>query len=206
MKKTRILFILWGTLHLTNTKIVPKEITQTVLVWDSDGTVVGPKNPHDQNDHTKIILPGIETAMHQAHFNCMISGTKTPTSQDYNPEVLIPGFKDIMEKLPVSAIAFSATKEGLDCYVLVKKPNTPLEIRKIHEDPRYQKYRGTFKKPDVGMFIVLRDIAQEFGYPLNATTSLMIGDTKYDEEGAKNFGISFLYAQEIHTSVTQNNN
>ena len=180
-------------------KIQSKEISQKVLVWDSDGTVVGPKNPHDHNDHTKIILPGVETAMRKATFNCMISGTKTPSSQDYDPEVLIPGFKDLMEKLPITVVAFSASKEGIDCYVLVKKSDGSIEIRKAHEDARYEQYRGKFKKPDIGMFVVLRDVAQqECGYSIDSATSLMIGDTTYDEQGAQNFGIPFLHATIVH--------
>ena len=180
-------------------KIQSKEISQKVLVWDSDGTVVGPKNPHDHNDHTKIILPGVETAMRKATFNCMISGTKTPSSQDYDPEVLIPGFKDLMEKLPITVVAFSASKEGIDCYVLVKKSDGSIEIRKAHEDARYEQYRGKFKKTDIGMFVVLRDVAQqECGYSIDSATSLMIGDTTYDEQGAQNFGIPFLHATIVH--------
>ena len=200
MKRIGLLLILTGAQQVVcaEQQVQPKEITQTILVWDSDGTVVGPKNPHDYHDHTKIILPGVETAMRKALFNCMISGTKTPSSQDYDPETLIPGFKDLIEKLPIRAVAFSASKDGIDCYVLVKKSDGAIETRKAHEDVRYQQYRGLFKKPAVGMFVVLRDIAQEFGYTIDSATSLMIGDTIYDEQGAKNFGIPFLYANVIH--------
>ncbi len=201
MKKMGLLFMLSGVQQsfCAEHQIPMKEISQKVLVWDSDGTVVGPKNPQDHNDHSKVILPGVEVAMSKAHFNCMISGTKTPSSQDYDPETLIPGFKDLMEKLPVSAIAFSASKEGIDCYVLVKKSDGAIELRKAHEDARYEQYRGKFKKPDVGMFVVLRDVAQqEFGYTIDSVTSLMIGDTTYDQQGAQNFGIPFLHATIVH--------
>ena len=201
MKKIYLLLTLIGARgsFCAEHQIQTKEIMQKILVWDSDGTVVGPKNPHDHNDHSKIILPGVEVVMGKAHFNCMISGTKTPTSQDYDPETLIPGFKELMEKLPVSVIAFSASKDGIDCYVLAKKSDGTIEIRKAHEDARYEQYRGKFKKPDIGMFVVLRDVAQqEFGYSIDSATGLMIGDTTYDEQGAQNFGIPFLHATIVH--------
>ena len=104
-----------------------------------------------------------------------------------------------MNKLPINAAAFSPAIGGVACYVVIKKDNKII-IKEAHEDPRYEKYIGDFKKPGIGMFVVIRDIAlEEFGQIINADNSIMIGDTWHDEAAAKAFGIPFLGANIIHT-------
>ncbi|MBS0185610.1 MAG: hypothetical protein JSS34_04630 [Proteobacteria bacterium] len=169
-----------------------------ILIWDNDGTVTGSKNPIDPS---KIIFPGIEDAMKKAELNFMISGFKSPESesQNFDPEKIISYLKTLMKKLPLSVAVFSPHIGGISCYALIKKNRGDFFLKKAHEDPRYQPYIGHFKKPDIGMFMVLKDIAQEeFGQILNSTNTLMIGDTWHDEAAAKSFGIPFKNAQIIH--------
>lgn len=81
---------------------------------------------------------------------------------------------------------------------ITKKDNNII-IRKAHEEPRYQKYIGEFKKPDIGMFVVIKDLAlEEFGQTISDSNSVMIGDTWHDEAAAKAFGIKFMDAKIIY--------
>lgn len=171
-----------------------------IILWDNDGTISASKSP---NDPTKIILPNIEKTMHSADYNFIISGFASPESeaQNFDPEKTVARFIELMGKLPICATAFSPTIGGVACYVIIKKSDS-LIIKKAHNDPRYQKYIGSFKKPGIGMFVVMKDIAQEeFGKTIDGTTSLMIGDTWHDETAATTFGIPFLHASSIHESL-----
>ncbi|HQS83568.1 MAG: hypothetical protein B7Y25_02005 [Alphaproteobacteria bacterium 16-39-46] len=174
-----------------------------ILIWDNDGTVTGSKNP---NDPSKVILSGVEKAMREAEFNFMISGFKSPESeaQDFDPEKVASNLKDLMTKLPIKVAAFSPLIGGISCYVLILKPGEGFFLKKAHEDPRYHDYIGHFKKPDIGMFVVIRDIAlEEFGLILDEKNSLMIGDSWQDEAAAKSFGIPFKEARLIHQKLSK---
>ena len=60
---------------------------------------------------------------------------------------------------------------------------------------------GKFKKPDIGMFIVMKDIIiEKFGKKFHKSNTVMIGDTWHDEKAAKNFDIDFIKAQDIHAA------
>ena len=175
-------------------------IKQRILIWDNDGTVIGSKNPNDSGDHTKVVLPGVKEAMQNSDFNFIISGFKSPESeaQDFDIEKITDKFIDLMAKLPINAAAFSPNIGGVACYVVIKKSDNSIIIKKAHEDLRYQKYIVQFKKPDVGMFVVMRDVAkEEFAQTIDKDTSIMIGDTWHDEEAAKSFGIPFMDASLI---------
>lgn len=172
-----------------------------ILIWDNDGTVSGSHNPLDTSSQAKVILPHVVETMAQADFNCMISGIKNAESemQNFDPEKIIERFKALMEKLPLKAIAFSPMIGGVACYVVIKKSDGTISVKKAHEDPRYAQYIGEFKKPGIGMFVVMRDVAkEEFDQTIDATTTLMIGDTWHDEQAAKSFGLPFVSAQSVH--------
>ena len=170
-----------------------------ILIWDNDGTVTGSKDP---NDRTKIILPNVENVMRRAEYNFIISGYKSPESeaQNFDPEKVIERFKELMTKLPINAAAFSPAIGGVECYVVLKKGDN-ISIIKAHEDPRYKEYIGEFKKPGIGMFAVMKDVAaEEFGQVIDAQSSVMIGDTWHDETAATAFGIAFMDASVVHDS------
>lgn len=174
-----------------------------ILIWDNDGTVTGSKNPNNTTANTKIILPNVKETMYTADFNFIISGFKSPESemQNFNPQKIITSFINLMEKLPINATAFSPSIGGVACYVVIKRSDNSIYIKKAHEDQCYQEFIGQFKKPGIGMFIVIRDIAQEeFGQTIDQYNSVMIGDTWHDEDAAKNFGIPFIDAKTIHHS------
>jgi phosphoglycolate phosphatase-like HAD superfamily hydrolase len=171
-----------------------------IILWDNDGTVTGSKNPNDTTNNAKVILPNVETTMRNAEFNFIISGCKSAESeaQDFDPEKISSKFIDLMKKLPISAAAFSPLKGGVACYVVLKKDNG-INIIKAHEDQRYKEYIGKFKKPDIGMFVVIKDLAEkEFNLVISYETTAMIGDTWQDKEAAKSFNVPFLGANEIH--------
>jgi len=169
-----------------------------ILIWDNDGTITGAKDPTDTASSAKVILPGIETMMHRADLNFIISGFKSPESesQNFDPSKVANRFIDLMGKLPINAAAFSPYKGGIACYVVIKRLDKSIHIKKAHEDPRYQDYIGHFKKPDIGMFVVIKDIAyEEFGQVINKDNSIMIGDTWHDKQAAQDFGIPFIDAK-----------
>ena len=174
-----------------------------ILLWDNDGTVTGSRN---SNDPTKIILPGVETAMRHAAFNFIISGFRSLESetQNFDPDRVAARFKDLMSVLPIKAAAFSPTIGGIECYVVIRRPDRSIVIKKAHEEPRYKQYIGEFKKPGIGMVVVMRDIAaEEFGQVIDADSAVMIGDTWQDEEAATTFGIPFMNADIVHEAGKQ---
>ena len=178
------------------------EMEGKIIIWDNDGTITGAKDPNDKTSQAKIIFPGVKQVMEKAKFNFVISGFKSPESekQNFDPELVAEKFRKLMEELPISIAAFSPTIGGVACYIVIKN-NEKISFVKAHENPRYSAYIGKFKKPDVGMFQVVSDIAlAEFGVKINAENTLMIGDTWHDKLAAESFGIPFLEAKLIHSS------
>lgn len=180
----------------------------SILIWDNDGTITGTKDPKDTADDAQVILPGVETMMHRAEWNFIISGFKSPESesQNFDSSKVASKFIDLMDKLPINAAAFSPYRGGIACYVVIKRLDKSLHIKKAHEDPRYQDYIGQFKKPDIGMLVVIKDIAyEEFGQIINKNNSIMIGDTWHDKQAAKDFGLPFIDAKRVHSQypITQ---
>lgn len=179
-------------------------MTHKILFWDNDGTITGAKNPDDTKGRTKGILPGVEATMKGAQLNIVISGTRTAESnqKDWDVDRVTQMFMDLMRVLPIHMVAFSPLKGGTACYVLIKKPDGAIVMKKAHEEERYQKYQGHFKKPDIGMLVVLKDTAaEEFCVSITPTNSLLIGDMDQDKEAAHAFGIPFVDAQMIHGSI-----
>jgi hypothetical protein len=173
-------------------------MNKKILLWDNDGTISASKSP---NDPAKVILPNVEKTMQSAEFNFIISGFASPESeaQNFDPEKTAARFIDLMSQLPIKAAAFSPTIGGVACYVVIKKTDGSVTIKKAHEEARYKHFIGQFKKPGIGMFVVMRDIAhEEFGQIINETTSTMIGDTWHDETAATAFGIPFIHASSVH--------
>jgi hypothetical protein len=172
-----------------------------ILIWDNDGTVTGSTNPNDNSINAKVILPNVEKTMRTADFNFIISGFKSPESemQNFDPEKVTATFVNLMGKLPINAAAFSPSIGGIACYVVIKRLDQSILIKKAHEDPRYQEFIGQFKKPGIGMFVVIKDIAQEeFAQIIDPNNSVMIGDTWHDEAAAKGFGITFIDVKIVH--------
>ena len=172
-----------------------------ILVWDHDGTIKGSRDPRDTSSEAKVILPHVAETMAQASLNVVISGIKTPESeaQDFDPSHVAQRFMGLMDQLPIQAVAFSPLRGGVACYALVRQENNQVLLHKAHEEERYKMYGGHFKKPGIGMFVVMRDLLRErFGRQLAPDTALMIGDTWHDQEAALAFGIPFLEAWQIH--------
>jgi len=166
-----------------------------ILIWDNDGTVTGSTTP---NDPTKVILPNVAATMKNADFNFIISGFKSPESemQNFDSEKIAARFAELMIKLPINAAAFSPAIGGVECHVIVKTDEGMHHI-KAHEDSRYEDFIGKFKKPEIGMFVVMQDIAQEF-FGADIMGATMIGDTWHDKDAAEEFGIEFCWASKIH--------
>ncbi len=178
-------------------------INKEIVIWDNDGTIMGAKNPNDTSSGSKVILPNIHNVMTNnkaVHIIC--SGCKTPESelQNFEPENVIKRFLLLMEQLPIQAAVFSPAIGGIECYILIKKhSDNNVIVRKAHEEIRYKHLIGQFKKPGVGMLIVIQDLLkEEFGQIMSTVNSIMIGDTWHDEHAAKTIGIPFLDAKHIH--------
>ncbi len=181
------------------------DLNNKVIIWDNDGTITSSKNPNDKTSKAKVILPGVSQKMALAKFNFVISGFKSPESetQNFDPDAIAEKFIKLMQEFPINAVTFSPTIGGVECYVVIKK-NDKISIIKAHENPKYSSYIGKFKKPDIGMFKVISDIALvEFGIKIDSSNSIMVGDTWHDKFAAESFGIPFLEAKFIHTSSPQ---
>lgn len=178
-----------------------------IIIWDNDGTIMGSKNPNDTTNAAKVLLPNVEEVMLQpGTFNIICSGCKTPESemQNFDPEKIIEKFKRAMATLPVNIAAFSPAIGGVQCYVILKKLNDhAIEVRKAHEDSRYGHLIGQFKKPGVGMLVVIQDMIKELNIENDSTQTMMIGDTWHDEKAATACGITFVDASKIHTNKYQ---
>jgi histidinol phosphatase-like enzyme len=178
-------------------------INKEIIIWDNDGTIMGSKNPHDTTDKAKVILPNVQqvmTASNAVHVIC--SGCKTPESelQNFDPESIIKRFTALMEQLPIKVAVFSPAIGGTECYVIIKKTGSDsITIQKAHEDIRYQHLIGQFKKPGIGMLVVIRDVLDaEFGIIMSNDNAVMVGDTWHDEHAAVAVGIPFVDATYIH--------
>jgi hypothetical protein len=166
---------------------------------------MGSKDPNDLTSSAKVILPNVERIMNAPNaLNIICSGCKTPESemQNFDPQKVIKKFKSLMESLPISVATFSPAIGGSECYVLLKKADQ-IEIFKAHEDPKYQHLIGQFKKPEIGMLVVIKDILKlEFNLGAEEEV-LMIGDTWHDREAAHGAELSYLPAQHIHEMLAE---
>ncbi len=173
---------------------------KSLIIWDNDGTIMGTKDLNDRS-HERIILPNIKEIMTSVPaLQIICSGFKSPETEtkNYDTEGVIKRFKNLMHELPLKAAIFSPAIGGTECWVMIKKDSGNIEVRKAHEDSRYNQYIGHFKKPDIGMFIVINDLAKEFGQDVKKSDVIMIGDTLQDQQFAENAGIDFIDAEVIH--------
>lgn len=177
-------------------------MTSKILIWDNDGTIMSSRNPNDASSNAKVILPNVKRIMNSNNvLNIVCSGMKTPESesQNFDPIKVIERFRLLMDELPITIATFSPAIGGTECYVVIKRsPTDALEIRKAHEDVRYQHLIGKFKKPDTGMLIVIQDLIKEIGYESISTELLFVGDAWQDEQAATACDITFIPAQLIH--------
>ena len=174
---------------------------QKVIIWDNDGTIIGSKDPNDKSNSSKVVLPNVEKTMRQENvFNVICSGMKTPESesQNFDPENIIARFKVLMLNLPVSIAIFSPAIGGTECWVLTKNENNDFSILKAHEDERYQHLIGQFKKPDIGMLTVVKDLLQERGIECNDVNTVLVGDAWQDMKAAHDVTLPFLHAGHVH--------
>jgi hypothetical protein len=172
---------------------------QHIIIWDNDGTILGSKHP---NDVERVLLPNVSQVMHGAVLNVICSGTKTSVTelQNWDPKKIIQQFSVLMETLPISLATFSPAIGGVECWIMIKHASGEIEIRKAHEDPRYQHLIGYFKKPGVGMFVVIQDLVAElYNQTIDRNTTVFVGDMLPDQQAAENFGIPFIEAHKIHT-------
>lgn len=176
-----------------------------LIVWDNDGTILGAvENGHARRE--KVIMPRIEEVMlgHKG-LNIICSGCKTEFSETFNfdPVRVINKFKTLMWRLPIEMAVFSPKIGGVECYVVINNDALRMvEVIEVHNDPRYKDWIGRFKKPDVGMFVVIRDLLEErLGARIIAQNALMIGDSWQDERAALDFGIPFLNATHVHANT-----
>lgn len=173
-----------------------------IIIWDNDGTIMGTIDPHDTKRGSRVILPNVEhimTTSKALHVVC--SGCKTATSelQNFNAENIIKRFTVLMSQLPIAAATFSPAIGGTECWVILKN-NNEIHIRKAHKEPRYHHLIGTFKKPEIGMLTVIRDLLRkEFNVVIKSSNSLFIGDSWHDKQAATSAEIPFLEATHIHT-------
>lgn len=174
--------------------------SKSVIIWDNDGTIMGTKDLNDRS-HERIILPNVQEIINTVpavHIIC--SGFKSAETEkrNYDTQGVIKRFRQLMEKLPISAAVFSPAIGGVECWVILKNDNGNIEITKAHEDARYASFIGHFKKPDIGMFVVIKDLVEKLGVNADKNDFIMIGDTLQDKEFAKNAGIDFIDAAVIH--------
>jgi len=188
------------TLVIVN--VIGMSMQQQIIIWDNDGTILGSKNPNDVNFTARVLLPNVPHVMHSAALNIICSGTKIAATELHNwdPEGIIKQFSILMETLPISLATFSPAIGGVECWVMIKRATGEIEIRKAHEDPRYQHLIGHFKKPGIGMLLVIQDVVTElYNQTIDATTAIFVGDMLPDQQAAESFGIPFIEAHKIHT-------
>jgi hypothetical protein len=180
---------------------------ERIIIWDNDGTILGSKNPDDTSAASKVILPGVAYLMNQENsVNIICSGSRTELSERHNFDVekMVEKFTTLMEQLPITAAVFAPTIGGTECWVVIKDSCCGgVEVRKAHEDPRYAEYIGKFKKPDVGMFAVIRDLLAEFDLPMTEANTIVIGDAWQDQTAAQNASLPFIPAQYIHGTMPE---
>lgn len=170
-----------------------------VIIWDHDGTIVGSVDP---NDPTRRIMPNVAKVMNSKDtFNIICSGCKTASSelQDFDPDLIIAHFTQLMNQLSLHAAVFSPARGGTECWVMIKREDNNIEVRKAHEDPQYSPFIGQFKKPGIGMFVVIRDLLEELhSLKMSAENSVMIGDAWHDMVATYDVGLPFIHAKSIH--------
>ena len=180
---------------------------ERIIIWDNDGTILGSKNPADNSAAAKVILPGVAYLMNlENSVNIVCSGSKTELidRQNFDAEKMVEKFTALMEQLPITAAVFAPTIGGTECWVVIKDSCCGgVELRKAHEDPRYAEYIGKFKKPDAGMFAVIRDLLAEFDLPMTEANTVVIGDAWQDQAAAKLANLPFIPAQYIHGTMTE---
>ncbi len=177
-------------------------IKQNIIIWDNDGTIMGSKDPNDSSSKSRVILPNVQKVMQKSHtINVVCSGCKTPESelQNFDPERIIIQLKKLMTDLPIDIATFSPAIGGTECWVIIKKGVNDFEIRKAHEDDRYKHLIGQFKKPGIGMLVVIKDLLGELLIISDETNTVFIGDAWQDQKAANDFGIPFIEAKSIHT-------
>jgi histidinol phosphatase-like enzyme len=180
---------------------IPMFGVQKIIIWDNDGTIMGSKDPHDTTSAAKVILPNVATTMRQKNtLNIICSGMKTPESesQNFDPEKIIAKFTTLMLELPISIAVFSPAIGGTQCWALIKEADNQITIFKAHEDERYRHLIGTFKKPDIGMLVVIKELLREKGIVCDGTNTVFIGDAWQDMKAAHGAQLPFLHAKHIH--------
>lgn len=104
-----------------------------------------------------------------------------------------------MEILSIKIAVFSPHIGRVSCYVLIQNNDKEVIIKKSHEDKRYKAYIGKFKKPDIGMFVVMKDMAKKvFNQTITSFNTIIIGDSWYEEIAEQTFGILFVDVKQIH--------
>lgn len=168
--------------------IIEELMQKKVIIWDNDSTITD-RDPQDPTGKTKIILPNIKEVMGKcsATIHIICSGCQTPDTafQHHDIGKGIDKFKNIMAQLPTVAAVFAppihGSMGGTDCYVVLKR-NNKISTYALHEEERYKQYIGAFKKPAIGMFVVIRDLLQEvFGIIMDAKNTIKIDDSWHDK-------------------------
>lgn len=180
-------------------------MNKTVLFWDNHGTIVEAKDPAHVTTATEKILPGVKTTMEKTPYNFLISGCKNEATDAPGCDAAtgIERITALMNTLPLQAAAFSPSPDGTECYVIIKQDNQ-ITVKKAHEEKRYKKYIGHFKKPDIGMLAVMKDIArEEFDLEITEMGCALVGDSISDQKAAEKFGIPFITAEIIHVLMSR---
>lgn len=123
------------------------------------------------------------------------------SAQSKIPKTVIAKFIGLMDQLPIDAVIFSPAIVGVECYSVIRIKEG-VEVKKSHEYPRYVQYISEFKKPRIGRFVVMRDIAKEqFGLDINENNPVMIRDTGHDKAAAESFGLPFMEGDWVHNGL-----
>lgn len=173
---------------------------QKIIIWDLEGTIQGLVGTPDAHR----ILPGVEHLMLQQNtVNVVCSGSITD-EQHGNAEQTVEKFRFLMEQLPIKVVLFSPAAGGTECWAVVKDSCCGnIDIRKAHEELRYSEYVGRFKKPDIGMLAVLKDLLAELEIMQAEDMMLMIGDTWHDQKAADFLDLPFIPAAYIHGKMSE---
>lgn len=177
-----------------------------VIIWDNDGTILGAAQDQTMPFQKKILMPRVEEVMmfHKG-LNIICSGCKTEFSEtvNFDPYRIINKLKTLMWYLPIQIAVFSPKIGGVECYALVyNQAGGSLEVVELHSIARYAEWVGRFKKPDIGMFVVIRDLLYErYNLEFQHHRSVMIGDSWQDEKAALDFGLPFVEAKHVHENT-----
>jgi histidinol phosphatase-like enzyme len=205
---------------------------KTIIFWDNDGTIMGSIDPDDKSPEAKIILPNVKQLMNESKLNVIVSGILSKNEdncKDFDPKNFEERFLFLIRKLPITAAAFSPKRWGTACHLFFKPAfsasglidpsvifsadsldsittsSDRIFVLKAHEEQQYSEYIGKFKKPDIGMFVVMKDLLSKYyGHELEdickvrSNRFIMIGDMPQDQGAAEAFGIEFIHAKEVH--------